>query len=127
MSIKEADRALIILSLEVYDLVTRLYKQKGGRGKVKFNIEGMHFLIFADEKTGEMCMDVDIQNVKYLFRMKRKGWMAIYEVKNVLKKEHIDMSFDNSVLRFVYEGNREFCMEICSNLVNLINSQTGKK
>jgi len=126
MSIKEADRALIVLSLEVYDTITRLYERKGGRGKVKFSIEGMHFLIYADEKTGEMCLDVTIQNVKYLFRMKRKGWMAIYEVKNVLKREHIDMNFDNSMLRFVYEGNREFCMEICSNLVYLIHSQTGK-
>ncbi|NOX86786.1 MAG: hypothetical protein GXO86_12625 [Chlorobi bacterium] len=127
MSYKEADRALIILSLEVYDMVTRLYEQKGGRGKVKFNIQDLYFLIYTDEKSGEMCLDVDMQNEKYLFRMKRKGWMAIYELKNVLKREHIDMMFDNSMLRFVYDGNREFCMEICSNLINLINSQTVKK
>ena len=126
MSIHEADRALIVLSLEVYDMVTRIYKQKGGRGKVKLDIQGMFFTIYAEEKTGVMCLDANMQNVKYLFRMKRKGWMAIYELKNVLKKEHFDMIFDNSVLRFVYEGNREFCMEICANLVYLVTSQTGK-
>lgn len=126
MSIQEADRQLIILGLEMYDTVIRLYNRKGVKNKLNFKLQGLYFLIYPDEENKGMHLDVDMQGAKYLFRMKHKGWLTIYESKDIVKRERFEMRFNNQKMRFVYRGDRDFCIEICPNLMNLVNVETSK-
>jgi len=120
MSNQEADRQLIILGLEMYDTVTRLYNRKSEKDKLVFTLQGLSFFIYQEEENGDMLLEIDMEGAKYFFRMKRKGWLTIFESKNIVKRERFKMKFDHDKMRFTYRGDRDFCMEICPNLINLV-------
>lgn len=122
MLTNEADRPLMILTLELYETVFRLYEHLKKIDETQFTIHGLRFRFYPDDDTKVLAFEVGNEDAHYHFLMKQKGWVTIYEQKGIVKKERFKMGFNVKKTKFIYQGNRDFFMELGQALNELINN-----
>jgi len=116
-----ADKSLIVISLETYSVVSRLfdYALRTQSPKIKFG--EIEFQVFRED-VKSLFLDVHFNKVSYHFTFHNNGWLTIRENSENIQTERFSMGFYRDNHNFTYSGDRDFCMEVCGRLISIIKT-----
>ncbi len=116
-----ADKSLIVISLETYSVVSRLFDYALRTQSPKIKLNEIEFQVFRED-VKSLYLDVHFNNVSYHFTFHNNGWLSIRENTANIQTERFSMGFYRDNHNFTYSGDRDFCVEVCERLIDIIKS-----
>lgn len=114
-----ADKSLIVISLETYSVVSRLFDYALRTQSPKIKLRDIEFQVFRED-VKSMYLDVHFNNSTYHFTFHNNGWLSIRENAANVQTERFSMGFYRDDHNFTYSGDRNFCLEVCGRLIDII-------
>lgn len=116
-----ADKSLIVISLETYSVVSRLFDYALRTQSPKIKQGEIEFHVFRED-VKSLYLDVHFNNASYHFTFHNNGWLSIRENSANIQTERFSMGFYRDNHNFTYTGDRDFCIEVCGQLINIIKT-----
>lgn len=121
-----ADKSLIVISLEIYSVVSRLFDHCIRNNNQRLRLGDMELQVFRED-VKSLYLDVQFKNAAYHFTFQNNGWLSISENAGGTRTERFSMGFYRDDHNFSYTGDSEFCLEICEQLINIIKTNFNLK
>lgn len=115
-----ADKSLIVISLEMYSVVSRLLDYSLRTSNPRIQLGDIELQVFREDMKS-LYLDTHFNNVSYHFVFKNNGWLSIRENASGVQTERFSMGFFRDDHNFSYSGDRDFCLEVCNSLIEIIN------
>ncbi len=116
-----ADKSLIVISLETYSVVSRLLDYSVRTNSPIIKLHDIELKVFRED-IKSLYLDAHFNNVSYNFSFHNNGWISIREDAEGTRRERFSMGFYRDDHNFTYNGDRDFCLEVCEQLIDIINS-----
>lgn len=118
---KIADKSLIVISLEMYSLTSRLFDYCVRNNTPRIQLTDMELQVFTED-IKSLYLDIQFKNAAYQFNFQNNGWLSIKENAGGKMTERFSMGFYRDDHNFSYTGDGEFCLEICDRLISIIKT-----
>lgn len=116
-----ADKSLIVVALEAYSVVSRLFDYTVRKQMGKLRLHDIEFEIKREDEI-RLILDVHFGLTSYQFLFENNGWLSIRENHQGVQTERFSLGFYRDDHNFSYSGDREFCIEVCHRLFGIIKS-----
>jgi hypothetical protein len=116
-----ADKSLIVISLELYSVVSRLFDYSLRNNSPRLKLADMEIQVFRED-VKSLYLDAQFKNVSYHFNFPNNGWLSIKENAEGIQTERFSMGFFRDDHNFTFTGDRDFCLEICDRLISNIKT-----
>ena len=74
-----------------------------------------------------LLLEVQFKNATYKFNFQNNGWISIHENADDINTERFNMGFFRDDHNFTYTGDRDFCVEVCERLIDIIKKEYNFK
>lgn len=105
----------------MYSVVSRLLDYSLRNNSPTLKLHDIELRVLREDMKS-LFLDVNLSNVSYNFTFQNNGWISVVENVEGMQTERFSMGFYKDDHNFTYSGDRDFCLEVCEHLIDIIKS-----